>query len=53
MEALIVEAGRVPQQRTTLYGAVDAERRHASFTAAPLLEVTQAPANTRRAFANA
>jgi len=36
MEDLIRTAGRVPRQRTTLYGAVPAERREASFRAAPL-----------------
>jgi FO synthase len=36
MEDLIVGAGRIPQQRTTLYGAVTPERRRASFDARPL-----------------
>ncbi|MEQ1773466.1 MAG: 5-amino-6-(D-ribitylamino)uracil--L-tyrosine 4-hydroxyphenyl transferase CofH [Burkholderiales bacterium] len=37
MEAMIRAAGRVPQQRTTLYGAAAAERR-AAAQAAPALE---------------
>ena len=36
MEALIRANGRVPRQRTTLYGDVPAERRAASFGAPPL-----------------
>jgi FO synthase len=36
MEALIRSAGRIPRQRTTLYGEVPAERRRASYRAAPL-----------------
>jgi FO synthase len=39
MEALIRQAGRRPEQRTTLYRAVDEERRTASFVAAPLAPV--------------
>ena len=38
MEALIRSAGRVPRQRTTLYGEVDPERTRASLGAAPLAE---------------
>lgn len=36
MEGLIDELGRIPQQRTTLYEHVDAERRTRSFASAPL-----------------
>jgi FO synthase len=36
MEGLIGEAGRVPYQRTTVYGEAPAERVNASFRAAPL-----------------
>jgi FO synthase len=36
MEALIKSAGRVPRQRTTLYGDAPSERRRASVAAAPL-----------------
>ena len=39
MEALIRKKGREPEQRTTLYKAVDAQRRAASFGAAPLAPV--------------
>jgi FO synthase len=38
MEAAIRAIGRVPRQRTTLYGQVDAERAARSFGAAPLAE---------------
>ena len=38
MEALIRASGRTPRQRTTLYGEVAAERRAASFGAAPPAE---------------
>ena len=38
MEELIRSAGRVPRQRTTLYGDVPDERRRASFGAPPLAE---------------
>jgi FO synthase len=38
MEALIRSAGRVPRQRTTLYGVPDPERTRASFRALPLAE---------------
>jgi FO synthase len=43
MEALIRAAGRVPRQRTTLYGAVPAERRAASLGAPPLAEPLNPP----------
>jgi FO synthase len=36
MEALIRELGRVPRQRTTVYGEAPAERVSASFGAGPL-----------------
>ena len=42
MEAMIRAAGRVPQQRTTLYGEAAAERHAVARTAAPLLGL---PAN--------
>jgi FO synthase len=38
MEAAIREIGRIPLQRTTLYGRVDPERTARSFGAAPLAE---------------
>ncbi len=43
MEELIRAAGRVPRQRTTLYGEVPPERRAASFGAAPLAEPSNPP----------
>jgi FO synthase len=43
MEALIRANGRVPRQRTTLYGDAPAERRAASFAAPPLAETVSAP----------
>ncbi|MBD0338761.1 MAG: 5-amino-6-(D-ribitylamino)uracil--L-tyrosine 4-hydroxyphenyl transferase CofH [Thermoleophilia bacterium] len=43
MEELIRAAGRVPRQRTTLYGEVPAERRAASFGAAPLAQPLNPP----------
>ena len=43
MEQLIGAAGRTPRQRTTLYGAAPAERREASFAAAPLEAIVQTP----------
>jgi FO synthase len=44
MEAAIQRIGRVPVQRTTLYGMASAERRRASFAAAPLAEIVNTPA---------
>ena len=38
MEALIRSAGRVPRQRTTLYGTPPEQQRARSFDAAPLAE---------------
>jgi FO synthase len=43
MERLIRSAGRVPVQRTTLYGAVPAGRVRASFGAPPLAEPLNPP----------
>ena len=43
MEELIRSAGRVPRQRTTLYGVVPEERRRASFGAEPLAEPLNPP----------
>jgi FO synthase len=48
MEELIRNAGRIPRQRTTLYGAVPEGRKAASFVAAPLAEPIQTPFETRR-----
>lgn len=44
MESLIRRAGRVPEQRTTLYGQVDSERRLASLAAAPIAPIVLTPA---------
>jgi FO synthase len=44
MEELIRSLGRMPRQRTTLYGDAPAERRVASFGAAPLSEPINTPA---------
>jgi FO synthase len=43
MEALIRSIGRVPEQRSTVYGPVSVERRTASFGAVPLAPVIQTP----------
>ena len=51
IEELIGAAGRVPQQRTTLYGHVADERRRTSFAARALTPVVLTPAS-RRARAN-
>ncbi|HEU0304544.1 MAG TPA: 5-amino-6-(D-ribitylamino)uracil--L-tyrosine 4-hydroxyphenyl transferase CofH [Gaiellaceae bacterium] len=46
MEEMIRAAGRVPRQRTTLYGEPDSERVAASFHAAPLAEPLNPPVDT-------
>jgi FO synthase len=48
MEELIRGAGRIPRQRTTLYGEVPDERRHASFGAPPLEETLNPPVKEAR-----
>jgi FO synthase len=48
MEELIRSAGRIPRQRTTLYGDAPAERRIASFGAAPLAEPRNPPVKDAR-----
>jgi FO synthase len=48
MEELIRSAGRLPRQRTTLYGKVPEERRLASFGAAPLAEPWNPPVKDAR-----
>src|SRR5215210_2976631 len=45
MEEAIRAIGRIPRQRTTLYGDAPAERVAASFGAAPLSEPMNPPAN--------
>jgi FO synthase len=44
MEALIRRAGRVPRQRTTLYGSPPAEQTARSFGAPPVCETLNPPA---------
>jgi FO synthase len=46
MEAMIRAAGRIPRQRTTLYGVPDPERVAASFGAPPLAEPLNPPLET-------
>jgi FO synthase len=46
MEAMIRAAGRIPRQRTTLYGTPDPERVAASFGAPPLAEPLNPPVDT-------
>jgi FO synthase len=48
MEELIRSAGRIPRQRTTLYGDVPEERRLASFGASPLAEPLNPPVKDAR-----
>jgi FO synthase len=48
MEELIRSAGRIPRQRTTLYGDVPEERRLASFGAEPLAEPRNPPVKDAR-----
>jgi FO synthase len=48
MEELIRSAGRMPRQRTTLYGEVPEERRAASFGAPPLAEPRNPPVKDAR-----
>ncbi|HVS66706.1 MAG TPA: 5-amino-6-(D-ribitylamino)uracil--L-tyrosine 4-hydroxyphenyl transferase CofH [Thermoanaerobaculia bacterium] len=44
LEALIRACGRIPRQRSTIYGPVEAERRETSFAAAPLAVIVNNPA---------
>ena len=53
MEDLIRSAGRIPRQRTTLYGDVPEDRRQASFAAAPLAEPWNPPVKDARLVAPA
>jgi FO synthase len=48
MEAAIRELGRVPRQRTTLYGMPEPERTKASFGAPALAEPLNPPVDTAR-----
>jgi hypothetical protein len=47
MQALIQEIGRVPCQRTTLYGEAPAQRISASFLAGPLEMTVNRPPRRR------
>ncbi len=47
MMEIIDGAGRISAQRTTLYGAVSAERRLVSLVAAPLVEIVNTPLRRR------
>ena len=47
MMEIIDGAGRISAQRTTLYGAVSAERRLVSLVAAPLTEIVNTPLRRR------
>ena len=49
MQALIESVGRIPEQRTTLYGSVGVDRQRCSF-GAPVLTpiVLTAPSRTQR-----
>lgn len=47
LEALIRSAGRRPEQRTTLYGAVAEERREASLRAPSLIPIVLTPLRPR------
>ena len=48
MESLIRSAHRIPQQRTTLYAAVESERRNASLGATSLTEMVLTPFDPKR-----
>ncbi len=47
MDELIRSAGRIPEQRTTLYGVPADCQRHASYHASPLTPVVLTPAGKR------
>jgi FO synthase len=49
LDALILRAGRVPQQRTTLYEKADAAQTERSYRAAELLPMVLTPLKRRRA----
>jgi FO synthase len=53
MEQMIVRTGRVARQRSTLYGEVHDDRRAASFSAEPLVEIVNtSSAGRRRVYSN-
>ena len=47
MDRLIQTLGRTPLQRTTLYGAVSADRRELSYAASALTSLVLTPAGKR------
>lgn len=47
IEELILDVGRIPMQRTTLYGPVAKEREHAAQSAPELLPVINSPVKVR------
>jgi hypothetical protein len=47
MESIILSAGRMPQQRTTLYGRVLPAQVAASFRAGALLPVVTLPGSSK------
>ncbi len=48
MEALILSAGRIPQQRNTLYAPVSPEQHARAFDAAPLAPLVQTAPRSRK-----
>lgn len=48
MEHIIRAAGRVPRQRTTLYGSPDPAQTASSFAAAPLEQVLMSRSSSSR-----
>jgi len=53
MDALISSAGRVPAQRTTLYGLAPQESRARAYAAAPITPIVLTPPRRRRGAAAA
>ncbi|MEZ5570096.1 MAG: hypothetical protein R3E54_17455, partial [Halioglobus sp.] len=48
IEALVLSLSRVPRMRTTLYADAPVERRQAALSAAPVTDVSNAPAGKRQ-----
>jgi len=53
MDSLIRCAGRLPRQRSTIYGHVDAKQTQRSYNAAPMLPMIQSKAGKRARFGGA
>ena len=49
MDALIRAAGRIPQQRTTLYGQISPEQSARTYAAPPLTASVQTPLKAKHA----